>query len=843
MRLTRPRPLSRLIFIALFAGYVWALSGAAQAAPDLPVAFHGHGTFFDQDGAPIKITTEFLENSQADYADWLRGEASPEELSKIENTLHWLDAEFASANFEPALALAWTNGWLVEQLSVPGKASLRNQIHALRLALEDDLGGAPSLPPEAEAQLRDDGALRDGWSEDDTEAYIAECLNAGVPIPPDWGRTGPGEWVDQGELTSPVQVFLPGYTSNRPFTWSSDGSTPGVPRGKCIALPRHNGGNIGLLGIICLGQETSNACFFDNRNVPQNTVVPLEAFRAGAGLALDDWDQGVCSDCHAGENPFVIHPDSTLGPGTGMPNAWHTPLVDPSWPQNPGPTNLLSTVALGANDNSCAGCHSGPSGFAGRFPELSMELPGYCGDVLARAVRRTMPSEACPTLGGTCLNAMNDPVSAADQMTRPYNYDAHANALEAACRRPAPDNGTEVVIPSDFTNDLDFVSPVILNEPLYTCGQGVIVRGAIRHGEIRVYEGPVSSPTLLNAVEALQPNGQQVPVPSLVRDQLLFATQWVDGVESAPSNLALVRDHTEDYPDGMPEPWVEPELIYECGRTIAVRHLPGAKVTVEVNGGSPRTFQSDRNWTGIYPGKFPFDIGDVFTASQSLCDDASGFSDPEEAVSAPTTLPTPRFVPPDVYEGQEMVAVRDLTNGGVTDLALAGGATFMSFSTPVSSTPELDIEDPIGRPLFAGEQLELEHRLCPGVPSVVVTTSSAQPCQEVPPPAPRIRPPNDGDTTIEVLESIPGARVQVYTLGGEEIADGSGRVLTTRRPIAAGEILIAKQTIGQCMSETGWQVTALMFVPEPAGALPLAVGLLGLLFGAHRRRAARLPEA
>ena len=99
--------------------------------------------------------------------------------------------------------------------------------------------------------------------------------------------------------------------------------------------------------------------------------------------------QGTCSDCHAGENPYIVHPEKA--PFIGLSNSiastgWHQPLVDASWPQNPGPTNLLDAVT---STRTCDGCHT--SGSAGRFPELSTELRGYCSAVLSSAVRETMP--------------------------------------------------------------------------------------------------------------------------------------------------------------------------------------------------------------------------------------------------------------------------------------------------------------------------------------------------------------------------------------------------------------------------------------------------------------------
>ena len=64
----------------------------------------------------------------------------------------------------------------------------------------------------------------------------------------------------------------------------------------------------------------------------------IEDFLSGGNLV-----NGVCSDCHAGENPFIVHPAGPLNMfPDNQPQNWHSPLVKPSWPKNPGPFGLLA---------------------------------------------------------------------------------------------------------------------------------------------------------------------------------------------------------------------------------------------------------------------------------------------------------------------------------------------------------------------------------------------------------------------------------------------------------------------------------------------------------------------
>src|SRR5690606_13152198 len=124
--------------------------------------------------------------------------------------------------------------------------------------------------------------------------------------------------------------------------------------------------------------------------------------------------QGTCTACHAGENPFVVHPDKAAFAGLTsalMPDNWHNPLVHPDWPENPGPTTLLDSVSSASQCNSC---HT--QSYARRFPDVSDPLiRPYCIDVLESSVfggvKRTMPQ------GGGSIAP----------------YFAHIDALLSAC--------------------------------------------------------------------------------------------------------------------------------------------------------------------------------------------------------------------------------------------------------------------------------------------------------------------------------------------------------------------------------------------------------------------------
>jgi hypothetical protein len=145
--------------------------------------------------------------------------------------------------------------------------------------------------------------------------YMAYCRKARVPIPPDWSLTTTA-WALQGNLGTGRNLLQPGLGA---FVWTY--SDP-IRRGACIALPRTNGGTRGgLAGVICQSATTGRACFWDSRkrdeNDPSKQVpIPINWSTEGLKIAelkdgsnLNDPGSGRCTDCHRGNNAFLMAPD------------------------------------------------------------------------------------------------------------------------------------------------------------------------------------------------------------------------------------------------------------------------------------------------------------------------------------------------------------------------------------------------------------------------------------------------------------------------------------------------------------------------------------------------------
>lgn len=234
------------------------------------------------------------------------------------------------------------------------------------------------------------------WLFPDATPYIGQCRDAGVPIPPDWGDS---QWNFVGVLEN---EFIDSSSEAHAYSYTSSS-----PEGTCVALPRVSaGGNtIGVFGIICLGIETENACFWDKYSTPiaqLNGNIPLEDFISGVDFT---GAAGNCSSCHAGENPFVIHPNANVAGGANITVDWHFPIFNPSWPTNPGPVTLSSDTSYSNVDwynpfswfsernsgASCVACHKLPD--AGHNV---LRNEGYCDAVVGKAAQVTMPPSGSP---------------------------------------------------------------------------------------------------------------------------------------------------------------------------------------------------------------------------------------------------------------------------------------------------------------------------------------------------------------------------------------------------------------------------------------------------------------
>lgn len=749
-----------------------AATRAAAPAPD-PIGTVGHGGFFDAGGRPIRMTAELRARAQDFYLTRLRLEATPAVLQGFARAEATLRAAQPRLGIDDVTARSFSIGWLLEQVRPADYAHLSAKNTAIRNShLADLRARTGGKPPTSGRELSDaviKWARQGGYmalilTQNSGQKYIEECRKNGVPIPPTWGTSG---WVHQGTLSS--ELFIPGLAEV--YTYQPDS-----PAGLCIALPRMSGDDIGLLGIICMGKVSGAVCFWDHGSADADDDIPLTDFDGGADLAGGD----VCSDCHAGENPFAVHPGTALDLGAALvPDVFQNPIIPSGWPA-PGANTLLPLVPLGGGDQSCLSCHSGAD--HRRFPQVTPDLSGYCNVVLKNAINRTMP-----------IGSPGNPA-----------YQKHMDALMYFCDNKPP--GGENVPGDGHDDDKGHVGPPIVDEPLYGCATKLEVSSVIIGATVDVsIDGSVVATVIATKVDNMP-----VDVPALVPGQKVYAVQTYNGVTSDKSNVVTVKDHKVEFPAGLPKAVIDPTLIYRCGHVIAVRHVQGAKVTVYVNGGSPvTTGGTSSEWTNVMPGISPFNLGDKYTAEYQVCDDKSPLSDEQVAV-ADIPPPGPVLDPATIYAGQTSLDISNLLNGALTKINLDGFGQILQFSTAVSWQPDIDIASAMGGPLDAGDSLIVTSELCTGSPRTV--TGKAEPCSNIPPP--KIQTPLVGQTFVTVTQSIPGSRILVFDQNDAELADAAGTVLTLTRALVGGDVLTVRQQVGTCFSAQAYQIEAMCWAED-----------------------------
>lgn len=772
--------------LALLIGVVtWLLGASAGAQPspapaieskltpsasrgDDPIGLVAHGAIFDAHMKQIEPSPDFIRTSLDHYIARLTKEASNDARTKLEKHRKVLNEKFGTDEMTPRFLLL---DYLITAIAPKDQPYLKVRNHALRYAWYKGLWGSKRWFKEIDRRtnlphLVSKFGRENGMVTMATEAagrdYIKECKEAQVPTPPQWRGGG---WTHVGNLTT---NFLGFGTPTE--VWRADST---APKGLCVALPRFSDSStINALGVICLGTESSNACFYDAKDVPAGDTMNAEDFVSGADL----WN-GVCTDCHAGENPYIVHPGSPLDMWpANKPQAWYKPLIKPSWPQNPGPFGLLASVPINPlppdNDGSCLTCHT-PGG-NGRFPDILAlnawkgSESDYCRVVLKNAIGNTMPG-----IGSA--------------------HDKHAQAMLAFCKQSTPPGG-EVPRPSTEGNP-KVVSPPLVIGPLYACAEAVEVGGGIYGAKLIVSIN--ATPT--SSVQVTSPSKTIVSVPPLKAGDVVSAVQDDNGVVSGASNAVKVIDHTIAYPKGLPAPVIDPKVIYQCGNTIAVRHVRGAKVTVFTNGADDVTYTTGGDWTNLPPKIRPFVLNDAYTAQQSFCTDTSQISGPETAGPPPTPMPIPAITPAPVA-GQPVVNVSNLANGAMTTVAESSVGDLSTFTTAVDWQPEVDVATKLGGPLQAGHHLSVVSKLCT---DVKVSIPEARPCKEL--AAPKIATPLVGQIFVTVTDAVPGARILVYDAALNEIGDGSGVQVGLTRAIVSGDILTVIQRLGDCTSVKAYQ--------------------------------------
>ncbi len=437
MTIPKVRRISPFLLLASAGALAWALASSdpvpAQPTQNEPIAYIGHGAMFDAEGREIPPTAEFIEAAQAWYLAYLSEKASGRRFKARRDRLVRTFADLPFQGQERLMArqavleqLLLISGIERTDPRLPGKVNLigYNLNWVLPTRAGDIYWRARDFKPTT--------AL-DRWmatnkigryaprpqflvTSNTGQAYIDECRANQVPIPPSINQMDPAGtagWKIEGLIPQTQQFIEFTPAQLRSFR---------APNGVCIALPRFTDATMSTVfldGVICQSNVTSKVCFWDNQraNPPgggfgqgfsfgATTIVPIGVpatpggLYQGGGKEIEFGTGAVCTDCHAGENPYIVHPNATIRTGYTFGNlstdlplfgpGRYDPIVGASWPMNA----LSHSPAL--TPATCTGCHA--QGGNGRLPHLSNQLPGYCGTILRGAVAGLAPAGVPPRL-------------------------------------------------------------------------------------------------------------------------------------------------------------------------------------------------------------------------------------------------------------------------------------------------------------------------------------------------------------------------------------------------------------------------------------------------------------
>lgn len=352
----------------------------------------------------------------------------------------------------------------------------------------------------------------------------------------------------------------------------------------------------------------------------------------------------------------------------------------------------------------------------------------------------------------------------------------------------------------ELRDDPRVLSPPILNR-IYACADTVVVKGYVPNARINVYIGGAPPVVGGGIGRALLPEGDPFPVSApFTVGQVVTVTQTVGGVESAPSNSVTVRNYRDDYPGGMPQPRLGTPCL-DCGRAVGVADvIPGATYRVFAQDPTgPGTFgpavevgnNKDFPYTVVAPA---FRKDQRITVQAFMCTDNSPVSAPAVVQAEPLPILPARVDP--VFSGADRVTVRGaagaVLNGALVDV-------FADDTSPpggrVGGQPSPGgAQQVFIAPNATAGNYQARQSLCTAGPEGRPTPT--QPCSSLPPA--KFRPPMPGDTSIDLTEFVPGARIRVY-VGTEEIGDGSGPRLSLTRRLAEGETVTVVQSLGRCV--------------------------------------------
>lgn len=359
----------------------------------------------------------------------------------------------------------------------------------------------------------------------------------------------------------------------------------------------------------------------------------------------------------------------------------------------------------------------------------------------------------------------------------------------------------------------NIISPPIITQPLYGCAKSVNITGYIPDatldlevdGVVVVANFPGNSPTPSGALIKL-------PVPfktNQLPPQKVRARQHFGGAVSNWTDIATVRDHTVDYPAGLPRPELFPLPLNKCGVRTGVNNLiVGCDVEILVEGNPDGSVQGANNPQGVNLINPYVDTQHV-RARATLCGDPSPLAAEQVVQVAPLPLAAPTFA--TFVQGGSDLVIQGLADGAHFELKRNGVSLGMAACWGGGFTWH-GINPPFMDPSM--DHFEAAQQLCPSDPWSPPGTGSPTPCSAL--KAPKFGPVQDGDIVVTFIDFVPGSRIKVFVNGIKE-GDGSGPVILLDHPIPHNATIDAWQSVGNCIGSTVEEVKSMCVAPPVSG--------------------------
>lgn len=400
------------IFIMSIAiGASWNTMGFSVIAEDETVASIVHGLTLNTKRQPIKVTPTIILNTQKMLLQRIEKQADKSQLDALAKQREVLATKEPLTEGDRIWANAIMLGALLQNNDSTEATTARvinlNMLSKYAasvgksLSIDDLIKNTPPIfaDKNLHTALSPSISIADLLSilkiKLDVNLYEAKCKFFGVPVPPPFGDP---LWKNEGNIPADQSYLTPltdtvnnhnpistiySYTSPNP-------SHPHDPEGFCLALPIiqdsiNHPNSWNALGVICQSISTgpnktvsnSHTCFLDNATDSFPVLAPGQTYALDSGKFIAPPDlpaNNMCTDCHAGENAFVIHVGTPLESAKNTfninhptnnfttRNNWYKPLLDADWPQNP------EAKPYPTGNGLCSSCHN--AGFAGRLPNV-----------------------------------------------------------------------------------------------------------------------------------------------------------------------------------------------------------------------------------------------------------------------------------------------------------------------------------------------------------------------------------------------------------------------------------------------------------------------------------------